>query len=330
MNRRDAVSLFGGAAAAVLGPLGARAEQAVRRIGLLMAVAEGDPEGEARLATFRHALADLGWVEGKNLRIELRWGAGDLERMRSYAAELVALAPDLIVGNGAPATAALQRATKSIPVLFVLVNDPVGQGFIANLARPGGNVTGFTFVEYSMLGKSLELLKELAPRVTRVAVLFSPETAPYYVPFMREFEAAPGPAGVTVKSSPVRTASEVEIAAAELARESGGGLLVAPDNFTVVNRAAIMRVAAEHRLPAIFTFRQFVKEGALMSYGPDSVDIFHRSASYVDRILKGAKPAELPAQSPVKFEFAVNLNTARALGLDAPPMLIALADEVIE
>jgi ABC-type uncharacterized transport system substrate-binding protein len=328
MHRREVIALLGGAA--VAWPLTARAQQPMRGIGVLMGVAKSDPEGQARIAAFRQGLADLGWTDGRNLRIEYRWAAGDIDRIRAYAAELVALAPDVLVGNGTPVLAALREATRSIPIVFVIVNDPVRQGFISSLARPSGNITGFTFLEYSMVGKSLELLKQLAPNVVRVAVMFSPETSPLYTPFLRSFETVPPPISVAVKAAPVHTAADVEAAAAKLAAEPGGGLLVPPDTFTVVHRGLIMRSAAQHRLPAIFTYRQFVKEGALIAYGPDTVDIFRRSASYVDRILKGANPGDLPAQAPTKFELAINLNTARTLGLDVPPTLLALADEVIE
>jgi putative ABC transport system substrate-binding protein len=328
MKRREFITLVGGAA--VAWPLAARAQQPMRRIGVLMGVAESDPEGQARIAAFRQGLQDLGWTEGRNLRVEYRWAAGDVDRVRGLAAELVALGPDVLVGNGTPALAALRDATRSIPIVFVAVNDPLRQGFIANLARPGGNITGFTFLEYSMIGKSLELLKQLAPGVVRVAVMFNPETAPFYTPLLRSFEAVPPPIPIAVKAAPVHSAADIEAAAATLAAEPGGGLLVPPDTFTIVHRGLIMNSAAQHRLPAIFNYRQFVREGALIAYGPDTLDLFRRSASYVDRILKGANPGELPAQAPDKFELAINVNTARTLGLEVPPTLLALADEVIE
>ena len=300
------------------------------RIGVLMGVAESDPEGQARIAAFRQGLADLGWVDGRNLRIEYRWAAGDADRIRAYAAELVALAPDVLVGNGTAALTALRDATRSIPIVFVLVNDPVGQGFIANLARPGGNITGFSFLEYSMVGKSLEMLRQLAPNVHRVAIMFNPATAPHYTVFLRSFETVPPPSPLEIKATPVGTEADIEQAVAKLAKEPGSGLLVPPDTFTVVHRDLVISSAAQHRVPAIFTYRQFVREGALISYGPETTDIFQRSASYVDRILKGANPGDLPAQAPTKFELAINVRTARTLGLDVPPTLLALADEVIE
>ena len=331
MRRRDFITLLGGAALA--SPVAARAQQPgrTRRVGVLMGVAESDPEGQARIAAFRQGLSDLGWADSRNLRIEYRWAAGDADRIRAYAAELVALAPDVLVGNGAPVLTALRDATRSIPIVFVLVNDPVGQGFIANLARPGGNITGFTFFdEIFTIGKSLDLLKHLAPAVVRVGVMFNPDMTGYYTKFLRSFTTGPQSIGVELKAAPVRSIGDIKSAAAELAEQPGGGLLVAPDTFTLVHREFIIRLAEQRRLPATFAYRQFVKEGALMSYGPDTVDIFRRSASYVDRILKGANPGDLPAQAPVKYEFAINLNTDRTLGLNASPTLLALADEVIE
>jgi putative ABC transport system substrate-binding protein len=330
MRRRDFVALLGGAALA--SPVAARAQQPgrMRRVGVLMGVAESDPEGQARIAAFRQGLTDLGWVDGRNLRIEYRWAAGDADRIREYTAELVALAPDVLIGNGTAALAALRDATRSIPIIFVLVNDPVGQGFIPNLARPGGNITGFSFLEYSMVGKSLEMLRQLAPNVHRVAIMFNPATAPHYTVFLRSFETVPPPSPLEIKATPVGTEADIEQAVAKLAKEPGGGLLVPPDTFTVVHRDLVISSAAQHRVPAIFTYRQFVREGALISYGPETTDIFQRSASYVDRILKGANPGDLPAQAPTKFELAINVRTARTLGLDVPPTLLALADEVIE
>jgi putative tryptophan/tyrosine transport system substrate-binding protein len=330
VRRREFITLLGGAALA--SPVAARAQQPgrMRRVGVLMGVAESDPEGQARIAAFRQGLTDLGWVDGRNLRIEYRWAAGDADRIREYTAELVALAPDVLIGNGTAALTALRDATRSIPIVFVLVNDPVGQGFIENLARPGGNITGFSFLEYSMVGKSLEMLRQLAPNVHRVAIMFNPATAPHYTVFLRSFETVPPPSPLEIKATPVGTEADIERAVAKLAKEPGSGLLVPPDTFTVVHRDLVISSAAQHRVPAIFTYRQFVREGALISYGPETTDIFQRSASYVDRILKGANPGDLPAQAPTKFELAINVRTARTLGLDVPPTLLALADEVIE
>jgi putative tryptophan/tyrosine transport system substrate-binding protein len=329
MKRREFITLLGGAA---VWPLAAYAQQPQRtpQIGVLMGVAESDTEGQARIAAFRQGLADLGWTDGRNLHLVYRWAAGDVDRIRSYAAELVAFAPEVLVGNGTPALTALRDATRSIPIVFVVVNDPVGQGFIANLARPGSNITGFSFLEYSMIGKSLELLQQLAPTVHRFAIMFNPETTPHYAIFLRSFETVPPPRPLEIKAAPIGNEADINRAVAQLASDPGGGLIVPPDTFTVVHRALIIRAAAQHRVPAIFTYRQFVREGALIAYGPDTTDIFQRSASYVDRILKGANPGDLPVQAPNKFELAINIRTARMLGLEVPPTLLALADEVIE
>jgi putative ABC transport system substrate-binding protein len=328
-RRRQFITLLGGAAA---WPLAANAQQPQRipQIGVLMGVAESDPGGQARIAAFQQGLADLGWTVGRNIHLEYRWAAGDIDRTRAYAAELVALAPEVLVGNGTPALTALRDATRSIPIVFVVVNDPVGQGFIANLARPGGNITGFSFLEYSMVGKSLELLKQLAPSTHRFAVMFNPETTPHYTVFLRSFETVPPPRPLEIKATPIGTEADIEQAVAQIAREPGGGLIVPPDTFTMVHRGLIIRTAAQHRVPAIFSYRQFVREGALIAYGPDTTDIFQRSASYVDRILKGANPGDLPVQAPNKFELAINVKTARRLGLELPPTLLGLADEIIE
>jgi putative ABC transport system substrate-binding protein len=330
MRRRRVIALLAGTALAW--PIAGRAQvpERMRRIGVLMIIAEHDPEAAARVAAFRRGLEELGWTEGRNLRIDWRWGGGDAFRMRDYAAELVGLAPDLLVANGTPGLAALRQATQSIPIVFVIVNDPVGQGFIANLARPGGNITGFTFFDYPMIEKSLELLKELAPGIVRVAFIYNPENTPYYADYLGSLAAAPRAVAVEVTGAPVRSDAEIEAAIAGLGGATERGLIVPPDAFTLVRRDLILRLAAQHRLPAIYAYRQFVTEGGLLSYGPDTTEIFRRSASYVDRILKGAKPGELPVQQPTKFEVAVNLNTAKALGLLVPQSLLARADEVIE
>jgi putative tryptophan/tyrosine transport system substrate-binding protein len=330
MTRREFIALLGGAAVWPLAAYAQQHPQRIPQIGVLMGVAESDPEGQARIAAFRQGLADLGWADGRNLHLEYRWAAGDVDRIRAYAAELVALAPDVLVGNGTPALRALRDATRSIPIVFVLVNDPVGQGFIANLARPGGNITGFSFLEYSMIGKSLEMLTQIAPKVHRVAIMFNPTTTPHYTAFLRSFETVPPPSPLEIKAAPVVDPTDIERAIAKLGRDPGSGLLVPPDTYTLVHRDLVISSAAQHRLPAIFTYRQFAREGALITYGPETTDIFRRSASYVDRILKGANPGDLPAQAPTKFELAINLRTARMLGLEVPPTLLALADEVIE
>jgi len=328
MKRRAFITLLGGAAA---WPLRARARQGerMRRIGLLMAVAD-DGEGQARVTPLKEGLQELGWTDGRNIQIETRFGGADAGRIRAHAAELVALAPDVLVGHATPGTRALRQATSSIPIVMVGVTDPVEQGFVSSLAHPGGNITGFTFVDFQMVGKWLEMLKEAAPGVARAALMFNPDMAPHYYIFLRSFEAEPRSIAVEVTAAPVRNAAEVEEAIVKLAHEPGGGLIVAPDPFTIVHHQLFIRLAQQHRVPAVYYLRTSVAQGALMSYGPDFYDIFRRSASYVDRILKGAKPADLPVQQPTKFELAINLKTAKALGLEVPPTLLARADEVIE
>ena len=329
--RREIITLLVGAVAcSVARPSRAQQSGRVRRIVVFMTNAEGDPEGAARAAALRQGLQELGWTEGQNLRIDWRWTGGDVGRIRGYAAEMVGLAPDLIVANGAVNMSALKQAVRSIPIVFVVVNDPVGQGYISSLARPGGNITGFAFVEYSMFGKSLELLKQVVPGLARVAFMFNPDTSPSNVQFLPLFEADARQSAVEVTGARVRAEAEIDMAIAELAAKPGGGLIVPPDTYTLVHRGLIMRSTERHRIPAVYAYRQLVKEGGLMSYGPETADIFRRSASYIDRILKGANPAELPAQAPAKFELAVNRKTATALGLTIPPTLLALADEVIE
>ena len=330
MKRRAFMTLLGGAAAAW--PLVARAQPAerVRRIAVLMNNAEDDPEGQARAEAFRQGLQALGWIEGKNLRIDWYWTAGDIGRTRGNVMELAGRPPEIIVANGRVTLSEAVQAIRSIPIIFVLVNDPVGQGFISNLARPGGNVTGFTFFESSMFGKSLELLKKVAPAVTRLACIFNPDMSAYYDQFLPAFETDARQYSVKLIIARVGTEAEINAAVAKLAAAPGGGLIVLPDAYTLVHRNLIVQSTAQYRIPAIYSYRQVVKEGGLMSYGPETSDIFQRSASYVDRILKGANPAELPAQAPAKFEFAINLKTATALGLTVPLTVVALADEVIE
>jgi putative tryptophan/tyrosine transport system substrate-binding protein len=330
LRRRQFITMLGSAVATW--PLAAREQQAerTRRIGVLMAISEDDPLGQARVAMFRQALAELGWTEGRNLTITWRWTGGDIVLARQYATELVRLAPEVILANGTPNVAALQRATTTIPIVFAVVNDPVAQGFIASMAHPGGNMTGFSFLEYSMVGKSLEMLKQIAPDIARVSIMFNPETYPYYNIHLRSFETVASMLSLELAAAPVRNPTEIEETIAAMGRLPRSALLVTPDPFTVVHRAAIIQAAEQYRIPANYSYRQHVREGALMSYGADTIDIFRRSASYVDRILKGAHPTDLPAQAPVKFEMAINLKTAKALGLTVPDKLLALADEVIE
>jgi putative ABC transport system substrate-binding protein len=330
MRRRDFITLVGGSA--VVWPLDLRAQQAtgMRRVAFLHPYLENDAEVTSRIIAFREGLGALGWTENHNIRIEQRYSGGDLDRIRAYATELVHLAPDVIVGSGTPITAALREATSTIPIVFNLVNDPVGQGFVASLSRPGGNVTGFTFIDFPLIGKWLEMIKESAPGVRHVALMFNPDTTPFYPAFLRELEVANKSLAVELSASPVHDEAEVEAAITALAREPGGGLIAAPDAFINNHRRAIMTLTELRRLPAIYGFRQFATEGALISYGPDTGEIVRRSAGYVDRILKGQRPADLPVQAPTKFELVINLKTAKALGLDVPVQLQQRADELIE
>jgi putative tryptophan/tyrosine transport system substrate-binding protein len=328
MKRRQFITLLGGA---VAWPLIAWAQQAerARRIGLLMGTAD-DREGQARVTALKQGLQELGWTDGGNIQIETRFGGANVGRIRAHAAELVALAPDVIVGQTTPVIRALRQATSSIPIVMVPVNDPVEQGFVSSLAHPGGNITGFALVDFQMVGKWLEMLKEVAPSVFRAELMFNPDTSPHYYVYLRSFEAEPRSIAVEVTAAPVRNTAEIEAAIAKLGREPGAGLIVPPDAFTFVHHQLFIRLAQQHRLPAVYAYWTYVPQGALMSYGPDVYDLFRRSASYVDRILKGEKPADLPVQQPTKFELAINLKTARALGLQIPDKLLALADEVIE
>jgi putative ABC transport system substrate-binding protein len=330
MRRRDFITAFG--SAAVAWPLSARAQQSdrIRRIGVLMAPAENDPGGQAWVAAFREGLDKLGWREGHNIRIETRWGAADPNSMQRIATELVALQPDLILSNNTPATALLLQQTRTIPIIFVNIADPVSSGLVASLARPGGNATGFTNMEGTMAGKWLELLKQIAPHVTHVAFLFNPATATYAEYYLSPYKTAAPSFGLEATAAPVRDASELDSVVAAQAREPNGGLIVMPETFATVHRAEITSLAARHRLPAVYPFRVFAEVGGLLSYGHDLVDNYRRAALYVDRILKGTKPSELPVQVPVKFELVINLKAATALGLIVPPALLARADEVIE
>jgi putative ABC transport system substrate-binding protein len=330
MQRREFITLLG--ASTFAWPLAARAQQAtgVRRVAFLHPYPENDAEVLARVIAFREGLESLGWTENRNIRIEHRYSGGDLGRIRAYATELVHSAPGLIVGSGTPIAAALKEATSTIPIVFNLVNDPVGQGFVASLSRPGGNITGFTFIDFPLIGKWLEMIKEIAPGVRHIALMFNPDTTPFYPAFLHELEAANKSLAVELSASPVHDEAEVEAAITALAREPGGGLIAAPDAFINNHRRAIMTLTERHRLPAIYGFRQFAREGALISYGPDSGDIVRRSAGYVDRILKGERPADLPVQAPTKYELVINFKTAKALGIDVPLHLQQIADEVIE
>jgi putative tryptophan/tyrosine transport system substrate-binding protein len=329
VKRREFITLLGGAAA---WPLAARAQQAeqMRRIGVLVSGAASNPDVQVWLAAFLQGLLQLGWIEGRNLQIEYRLGAlGDAERTRKYAAELVALAPDVIFASGTAQVGPLLQTTRTVPIIFTLVADPVGAGFVDSLARPGGNATGFVQYEYGLSGKWLELLKEIAPRVTRAAVLRDAAITAG-VGLWGAIQTAAPSFGIEVSAVNVRDAIEIERTISAFARGPNGGLIVTGSALSAAHRDLIVALATRHKLPAVYFTRQFVDRGGLISYGPDIVDQFRRAASYVDRILKGEKPADLPVQAPVQYELAINLKTAKALGLEVPPMLLARADEVIE
>jgi putative ABC transport system substrate-binding protein len=327
IGRRELIAALGGAAA---WPLAARAQQVerMRRIGVLMNSTADDAVSQDRLRGFVQGLQELGWTVGRNLQIDYRWGAGNVERYRTFAAELVALTPDILVTAGAPAVEALQRATRTVPIVFATVTDPVGGGLVASLARPGGNTTGFTISEYGLSGKWLELLKEIAPRVMRAAVLRDP-VAVGIGQFAAMQAVAPS---LQVEISPVdvRDAGEIERTVTVFAEGRNGGLIVTASAYTMIHRELIIGLARRHQLPAVYPYRYYITSGGLLSYGPDPIDQFRRAAGYVDRILKGEKPADLPVQEPTKFELVLNLKTAKALGLDVPSTLIARADDVIE
>ena len=329
MKRREFLGVLGGAAS---WPLAARAQQSdrVRRIGVLMGYAESDAEGQAYVAIFREGLQKLGWAEGRNFRIDIRWATSDPEAVQRLAKELVALQPDVILSPTTPTTAALLQQTRTIPIIFAIVSDPVGSGFVASFAKPGGNVTGFIILEPTLAGKWLELLKEIAPRIARVALLFNPATAPYAEYYLNPFKAAAASFAVEAIVAPVHDMSELESAVGVQAREPNGALIVIPDSFMTTHRAEITSLVARHRLPAVYPFRHYTEIGGLLSYGNDQRDNFRRAATYADRILKGEKPSELPIQAPVKFELVINLKTAKTLGLTVPPTLLSRADAVIE
>ena len=330
MRRRDFIKAIAGS---TTWPLAAHAQQAdhMRRIGVLMGYPENDLEGPAFFAAFREGLQKLGWIEGRNIRLDTRWvSPEDAEARQRFAKELVALQPDLILSSVTPTTAALLQQTRTIPIVFATVSDPVGSGFVASLARPGGNVTGFQALLSSLGGKWLELLKEIAPRVANVAMLFNPAVAPYAEAFLDPFKAAASSFAVEPIAASVRDTSELEAVIAAQARAQNGGLIVMPDTFMDVHRAEIISLAARFGVPAIYPRRPFTEVGGLLSYGIDQLDSYRRAAIYVDRILKGEKPSELPVQAPVKFELVINLKTAKALGLEVPWFLRQRADEVIE
>jgi len=328
MKRRQFITILGGAAA---WPLAARAQQSerMRRIGVLMNLAADDPEAQVRLAAFHQGLQELGWTVGRNLRIDTRWGAGDADRYRRYSTELVALAPDVILAASGAIVPWLLQATRSVPIVFAQVPDPVGTGFVESLAHPGGNITGFTNFEFSIGGKLLELLKEIAPRVTRAAVLRD-AADPAGVGQWGAIQTAAPSLGLELRVVDVRDAGEIERGITTFARGSNGGMIVTGSAPTAIHRDLIITLAARHRLPSVYAYRYHATSGGLISYGPETIDQYRRAASYVDRIFRGEKPADLPVQAPTKYELVINLKTAKALGLDVPPTLLARADEVIE
>ena len=330
MRRRQFISLLGGAA--VAWPLAAGAQQAgpVRRIGVLIGFAENDPDVRSWFAAFRGALAKLGWTDGSNLRIELRWAGYDPDRMKTFAKELVDLRPDAILSVTTPVTNALVRETQTVPIVIVTVADPISSGFVTSLGRPGGNVTGFALYEPEMGGKWLELLKQIAPGVKRVALLFNPATTVPVKFYMSSIEAAASSFAIQASTAPVRAKDEIEGVVAALAGNPGAGLIVMPDIFNTINRDVIIALAARYRVPAIYYSRSLADSGGLISYGPDLAEQYPQAAGYIDRILKGEKPADLPIQMPTKIEIVINLKTAKELGLDVPLQLQLRADEVIE
>jgi putative ABC transport system substrate-binding protein len=331
MRRREFATLLAGVAAAR--PVTARAQQTdrIRKVGVLMGYGEADPEAKVLLAEFTQGLSELGWIEGRNLRMDVRWAPGRTDMMHTFAKELVDLQPDVILANSTPVTAALKRETLTIPIVFAIVADPVGSGFVASLPRPGGNITGFSSVEASIASKWLGLLTEIAPGVKRAAMIFNPDTAPYIKSYVLPFfEAAARSLKVALIAAPVRGDAEIETAITALGREPGGGLLGMPDNFVEIHRALIISLAARSNVPAVYQTPVIARDGGLLSYGANFRDIFRRSTSYVDRILRGAKPSELPVQLPIKYQLVVNLRTAKALGLTVPPSIVISADEVIE
>jgi ABC-type uncharacterized transport system substrate-binding protein len=331
IRRREFVAALAGAP---VWPIAARAQQPanqMRVVGLLMGgPSENDPGSQARFATFRHALQELGWTEGQNVRFEGRWPSGDIERTRSLASELVKLGPDVILAAGTSAIAVLKQATRSIPIVFVIVNDPVAQGFVSSVAHPGGNITGFSYIDFSMLGKALQLLKQVAPAIDRVGFMFNPDTYPYYEVYLDSLRGQRQELALELTELRVRSEAEIKQGFAALAATPGAGLIAPPEPFLAAHHKLIVELAAQHHIPATYGLRDFVADGGMMSYAPDQADILRRSASYIDRILKGADPGDLPVQAPTKFEFVINLKTAKVLGLTVPLIMQMTADEVIE
>jgi putative tryptophan/tyrosine transport system substrate-binding protein len=328
MRRREFLGLVGIAVAARTSAARAQADR-VRVVGVLMGPGE-DPITEGRVTAFRNTMRELGWTEGRNVRFEVRWGAGDIDRTRKLANELVGLSPDVILAGATSAITMLKQATSSIPLVFVIVNDPVAQGVVSSVAHPGGNITGFSFIDFSLLSKALQLLKQAAPGVNRVGFMFNPDSYPYYEVYLDSLRGQRQEVALDVTALRVHSEAEIEQAFEGLAAAPGAGLVVPPEPFTSAHRKLVVRLAAQYRVPATYGLRDFVTDGGMMSYGPNNTDIFIRSASYVDRILKGTNPGELPVQAPTRFDFVINAKTAQALGITIPANLLALADEVIE
>src|SRR5215475_7663325 len=330
MRRREFIAGLG--SAVVARPFAARAQQPerVRHVGALMNVVQEDPGGAADVVAFRQGLAELGWIEGRNIHVEFRWPGGDIDRVRTFAKELVGLRPDVLIGRSTPTTAALKQETATVPIIFVNVPEPVEQGFVQGFARPGGNITGFTNFEASIGGKWLQLLKEVDPRIARVAVIYNPQTAPFAGLFLRSVQSAAPTFIVEAVTMPIRSDAEIEAALTMFARQPSGGLIAIPDSFTVQHRDLIIALAARYRLPALYANSSATPSGGLIAYAVDTRDTMQRAAGYVDRILKGAKPGDLPVPQPARFQLSINLKAAKAIGLDVAPNLAARADEVIE
>jgi putative tryptophan/tyrosine transport system substrate-binding protein len=329
VKRREFIAGLGGAA---VWPVMGRAQQAerMRHIGVLMSVIQEDPGGAADVMAFRQGLAELGWIEGRNIDVQFRWPGGDIERIQTFAKEVVGLRPDVLIGRSTPTTAALKQETATIPIIFVNVPEPAEQGFVQSLARPGGNITGFTNFEASIGGKWLQLLKEVDPRIARVAAIYNPQTAPFAGLFLRSVQSAAPTFAVEVVAMPIRSDADIDTALSMFATQPSSGLIAIPDSFTVQHRDRIIALAARYRLPALYANSSAPPSGGLMAYAVDTRDTMQRAAGYVDRILKGAKPADLPVQQPARFQLSINLKTAKALGLSVPPGLLVRADEVIE
>jgi putative tryptophan/tyrosine transport system substrate-binding protein len=330
MRRRQFIAALGGAVATWSSLSRAQHVDLTRQVGVLMSVVPDDPSGDADIAAFRQGLDELGWTDGRNIRLHLRWPGGEIERVRALAKELVELRPDALVSRSTPTTMALRSETDLIPIVFVNVSEPVESGLAQTLARPGGNVTGFTNFEGSIGGKWLQLLKEVDPRISRVAMIYNPQTAPFGRLFLRSVQSAAPVLSLQAVDLPVETTSDIETALAAFAREKGGSLVAIPDSFTSEHRDLIIALAARHQLPAVYSYLSATRSGGLMAYAVDTRDTMRRAAGYIDRILKGARPAELPIQQPAQLALSVNLKAAKALGLEFPPSLVATADEVIE